>query len=255
VVDAEATVRLYLSSFRVGDQPERLLALLGDGRRTALIANSMDPAPAEGRAKSVSEEIGRLEGIGLEPVEVDLRDYFGRTAELKNVLSAFDLLWVRGGNTFTLRRALRQSGADDLIVDLLRRNAVVYGGYSAGVCVLAPSLRGLELVDPQDDVPDGYDPQVIWEGLGLLPYSVAPHYRSPGHPETEAMEKVVQYFIDNHIRFVAMRDGEVIVIDTTRCLLCESACPECGGYVGEAAGSISWVLCSSCHATFLHDHV
>lgn len=245
-------MRLYLSSFRIGDQPDRLLALLGAGRRTALIANSMDPAPSDVRAKSVGEEIVRLESIGLEPAEVDLREYFGRAADLKNRLSGFDLLWVRGGNTFTLRRAFRQSGAEELIVDLLRRDAVVYGGYSAGVCVLAPSLRGLELVDPPDDVPDGYDPPIIWEGLGLLPYAVAPHYRSPGHPETDAMDKVVEYFISNHVPFVAVRDGEVLVIDSRRCLLCEGVCPECGGYVGEAAGSKGWVLCSACHATFRH---
>jgi dipeptidase E len=245
-------LRLYLSSFRNGDEPERLLGLLGDGRRTALIANSMDPAPNAVRAKSVAEEVVRLESIGLEPVEVDLRDYFGRTGDLNDDLSVFDLLWVRGGNTFTLRRAFRQSGAEELIVDLLRRDAVVYGGYSAGVCVLAPSLRGLELVDAPHDVPDGYDPTVIWEGLGLLPYAVAPHYRSPGHPETEAMDEVVEYFISNHVPFVAIRDGEVIVIDTGRCLLCEGVCPECGGYVGVAAGSKGWVLCSACHATFRH---
>jgi len=40
-----------------------------------------------------------------------------------------------------------------------------------------------------------------------------------------------------------------------RCQLCEGVCPECGGPVGEKAGSLDWVLCSMCHATFLHTHV
>lgn len=38
------------------------------------------------------------------------------------------------------------------------------------------------------------------------------------------------------------------------CLLCRGVCPECGGYVGEAAGSRAWILCSMCHATFTHTH-
>ena len=38
------------------------------------------------------------------------------------------------------------------------------------------------------------------------------------------------------------------------CPLCRGVCPECGGHVGEAAGSLKWVLCSMCHATFRHTH-
>lgn len=40
----------------------------------------------------------------------------------------------------------------------------------------------------------------------------------------------------------------------TDCLLCKEVCPECGGPVGAKAGSLDWVLCSMCHATFNHEH-
>ena len=41
-------MRLYLSSFRMGDHPEHLAALVGgDGRSSVVIANAMDDAPAE----------------------------------------------------------------------------------------------------------------------------------------------------------------------------------------------------------------
>ena len=33
------------------------------------------------------------------------------------------------------------------VIRLLADDAVAYGGYSAGICVLAPTLRGLEGVD------------------------------------------------------------------------------------------------------------
>lgn len=41
---------------------------------------------------------------------------------------------------------------------------------------------------------------------------------------------------------------------TNDCPLCRGVCPECSGPVGEAAGRINWLLCSMCHATFLHEH-
>ncbi len=78
--------------------------------------------------------------------------------------------------------------------------------------MLTPSLHGSELVDDPGVVPDGYDPAIVWEGLAILPYAVAPHYRSD-HPESADTEKAVQYLIDRHILFKALRDGEAIVRD------------------------------------------
>ncbi len=206
-------MRLYLSSFRNGNRPEALLGLLRDRRRTALIYNACDFLPSAERAESLAQEVERLENIGLEATEVDLRDYFGRAGGLEQALSHFDLVWVRGGNTFILRRALRQSGGEHVIKSLVHRDAVVYGGYSAGVCVLSPALHGLELVDDPTVVPDRYKRPIIWEGLDVLPYAVAPHYKSPEHPESARMDEVVGYYIGNHIPFIALRDGEAIVID------------------------------------------
>ncbi len=208
-------MRLYLSSFRNGNKPSELLALLRGGSATAVIFNANDLAPRDVRTEALAEECDRLEKIGLNPTELDLRDYFGSSDDLTEALSRFDLLWVRGGNTFVLRRAFRQSGADRAITQLLRRDAIAYGGYSAGVCVMAPTLRGLDLVDDADAVPDGYEPLIIWEGLGLLPYAVAPHFRSE-HPESAEIERVVAFYIDHHIPFVALRDGEAIVINSDR---------------------------------------
>lgn len=209
-------MRLYLSSFRNGNRPDALLDLLRGGKRTALIYNACDFLPPAERAESLAQEVDRLRSIGLEPAETDLRNYFGGARGLQETLAAFDLIWVRGGNGFILRRALRQSGAEQVITSLVRQDAVAYGGYSAGVCVMSPSLRGIELVDDPSHVPDGYEPAVIWEGLNLLPYAFAPHYKSPDHPESAAIDKVVAYFIDNHVPFIALRDGEALVVDGKR---------------------------------------
>ncbi len=125
-------MRLYLSSYRVGDRPEELSGLLREGCKTALISNALDHVSAEDRSASVAEQVSTLEALGLEATELDLRDWFDSPAEVEETLRGFDLLWVRGGNTFILRRALVQNGADNALVALLRRDAIAYAGYSAG---------------------------------------------------------------------------------------------------------------------------
>lgn len=203
-------MRLYLSSFRFGDHTNKLHELLKGGTRVALIGNSMDFLEGQARSDSINQEIERLKGIGFDPAEVDLRDYFDNPGDLKQKLEQFDLVWARGGNAFILARAFLQSGADKILRELLDKDVLAYGGYSAGVCILTPSLKGLETVDDPRVIPEGYQEREIWGGLGVLPYAVAPHYKSD-HPESSMINDSVQYFIDNHMPFVALRDGEVII--------------------------------------------
>ena len=56
-------------------------------------------------------------------------------------LSSF-LIWVNGGNVFLLRRAMQQSGLDNVIIERKSDDGFVYSGYSAGACVVGPTLRG-----------------------------------------------------------------------------------------------------------------
>lgn len=174
--------------------------------------NAQDNVLPERRAERLQEEMDNLSGLGLQPEELDLRTFFGKTEELREYGKQFDYFWVRGGNVFLLRRAFRQSGFDTIISKLLKEDAVAYGGFSAGICILAPSLRGIELVDPKDAVSEGYDSEVIWDGLGLLDYAIAPHYKSD-HPESADIDKCVDYFKKNGIAYKTLRDGEAILID------------------------------------------
>jgi dipeptidase E len=151
-----------------------------------------------------------FKALGLEPHEVDLRAHFGDVASLRQRLAGFDLVWVMGGNSFVLRRAMKQSGFDTVIRDMLDRDAIAYGGYAAGAVVAGPSLRGHELMDDPFELPEGYDDQLIWSGLGLTPFAIVPHHLSR-HPEAAAAEKVVSYMRARRTRYRALKDGEVIV--------------------------------------------
>jgi dipeptidase E len=137
-------VRLYLSAFRMGDHTERLLGLIPAGASVSVITNACDAYPVADRQAGVQRELSALDALGLNARELDLRAFFGDRRGVERKIDGTDLLWVRGGNTFLLRHALAESGADAVIAERLRGDAVVYGGYSAGVCVLGPTLRGLE---------------------------------------------------------------------------------------------------------------
>jgi len=211
---------MYLSSFRLGDHPEHLVALLDDPRGpAAIIPNACDGYPPDGRREGVQREIDALSGLGIDAQVLDLRDYFDRREQLGGELERYRMVWVRGGNTFLLRYAMAASGADTLLVDLVRRDALAYAGYSAGGCVLAPSLRGLgdgNLDDPGVVQRVYGAPGPIWDGLGLLDYLILPHFESPGHPATEAIGRAVDRFRAAGWPHRTLRDGQAIVIDGAR---------------------------------------
>jgi Peptidase family S51/Major Facilitator Superfamily len=105
-------------------------------------------------------------------------------------------------------QVLADSGADDVLIDLIRRNAIVYAGYSAGACVLTPDLAGLERVD---DIKVVANP--LTTGLALLDRPFVPHVRSPGHPETATCDALAAAYAKAGRPHWALRDGEVLVVE------------------------------------------
>jgi dipeptidase E len=214
-------MKLYLSSFGLGDNPKELKKLVdkhSHNNKVAYIANALDfSTNLIRRMQSVNRDISDLKEIGLDPEEIDLRDYFGKKsakADLQKRLSKFGTIYVTGGNVFILRRAMQESGLDEILKSYRdqpkKYPKTVYAGSSTGACVLSTSLEGLELVDEPDYDPEGYNKQRLNQGLGFINYSIAPHFRSD-HPEAQAINSVVKYYMDNKVLFKALRDGEVIV--------------------------------------------
>ena len=208
-------MRLYLSSFRMGDHSEHLTALAGDNVRAIVIANAIDDATAEVRRDGVDRELTALAALGFDAAELDLRDYFGDTGRLRRDLDGIGLVWLRGGNVFMLRYALHRSGADTVLRELLTADALVYAGYSAGPCVLSPTLRGLDAVDDPEAVRRVHGSEPVWDGLGVLDEMFVPHYRSD-HPESAATETVVDRFRAEGVPFRALRDGQALLVDGSR---------------------------------------
>lgn len=208
-------MRLYLSSYRLGHHADRLLDLTGGKPRVGIISNALDFIPDDARQRyeaTVYSPASELSEVGAKSHHIDLKRYFGNPNALEQALREIDLVWVLGGNVFLLRRAMKQSGFDDLIVKLLSDDGIVYGGFSAGAVVVAQTLKGIDLMDDPNQLASGYDPAVVWNGLGLLDFSIVPHYRSD-HSEAEAAESAVSYFEQQALPFQTIRDGDVILVE------------------------------------------
>lgn len=203
-------MRLYLSSYQLGERSDLLPQMIRGERRGRVIANALDGYDEDRRRRDGYRQIAALAELGLEATDLDLRDH--DRSSIGAEVGEPDFLWVRGGNVFTLRMAMARSGMDSLIDDALRRDAFVYSGYSAGACVLAPSLAGLEQCDPVQDCTNAYG-AVRYDGLGVLDRPVVPHLESPGHPETDLLGEVATRYDENQERYWALRDGQALVID------------------------------------------
>lgn len=203
-------MRLFLSSDNLGNYPGRLLEIVGSGRKAALIMNATDPHTKSERLVRARQQYELLQNLGFNVEEIDLRKYFGKKKQLAEALKMYDLVWVRGGNTFVLRRAMKASGFDQVVKDLLEKDSIVYGGFSAGAIVATPGLHGTEYGDRPDVVPAGYDKKLVWRGLSLVPFYIVPHYKSDWFGE--AADKMVSYLRKKKLPYHVLHDGEVIIV-------------------------------------------
>ena len=209
-------MRLYLSSYRMGDEGDRLVAMAGRSARVAVISNALDSVPSEARQAYADKGGFMVQDWfmerGLSVCDLDLREYFDRPAQIDRALSDIDLVWAIGGNAFLLLRAMRQSGLEAVLKRRLADNSLMYGGWSAGACVAGNSLHGVHLMDEPYRLADGYKFEPEWFGLGLVETVIVPHFASD-HAESAAADLAVAHLEAAGIPFRTLRDGETIIVD------------------------------------------
>lgn len=206
-------MKLYLSSYGIGDYPEKLKELVGkEGAKVAVSVNALDFSTDLPRvSQRLQDEIKGLTALGFKAEQLDLRDYFDNS-NLTKVLKDYDMVWITGGNTFILAKAFRQSGFNKVFEELVASEQLVYGGYSAAFCVLAKSLHGIELVDDKDVEVESYASGEIWDGLGVIDFHPIVHFRS-NHHESDDVEKEYEYVVKNKIPHKTFKDGDVYLVN------------------------------------------
>src|SRR4051795_1114203 len=130
----------------------------------------------------------------FQPMGFDLRAVADRFDD-------FDAIFVGGGNTFRLLKALQ----DRDLVDPIRRRVLAgmpYLGSSAGSIVAGPTLKttkDMPVVEPES-----------FEAIGLVPVHISPHYLDPD-PSSQHMgetqeERILQFLQENEGRVVGLRE-------------------------------------------------
>jgi len=210
-------MRYYLSSYRLWDEEniKKFTEMCSiTNKKVAYINNAIDYSDDQERIKKWLEEwFDSLKSLWLSPELIDLRNYFGKKVELQQKLEEFDIVRVRWWNTFVLRQAMKLSWIDEILINRHQNHIdKIYAWYSAWVCVLGPTLKWLSIVDDPSLRPYWDELEVIWDWLWILPYMVAPHYKSD-HNESADIDKEVELMIDKKMLFIALRDWEAIIIN------------------------------------------
>lgn len=177
------------------------------------VNNAKDFLSKAERDAHTAEKKQEFESFGFDFYELDLRDYFDPTKHpvLAEILKETDLLWLGGGNTFLLRRAMAYSGLDTMASELLKQNAFVYGGSSAGSIVTTKTLHGTDHGDDPYQIVDGYKEEIVWDGLGLIYLQLVPHFNSEWFAkESKAMVNALETL---GLKYETLEDGQVYIVD------------------------------------------
>ncbi len=204
-------MKLYLSSYKLGNDIELLKEWVKNNNKMLVIPNALDVfEDSERKTNGILDKCKDLQELGFETQILDLRNYFNKEDELRRYLQDYNSFYVLGGNVFVLRQAMKLSGFDNYLNDISKLDNYLYAGFSAGICVLAKDLHGIHLADKPEKDPYNYG-NIIWDGIGIIDYMPVPHFDTPEHPESHLMYDVVKYLQDNNLPYQTLRDGDVII--------------------------------------------
>jgi dipeptidase E len=150
----------------------------------------------------------RFETMGYE------LDSLHRATDAARAIEGADAVFIGGGNTFRLLKALY----DSAIMPALRRKVargMPYIGSSAGSIVACPTLKttkDMPIVEP-----------LSFEALGLVDFQISPHYLDPDPASTHMgetqEERIRQFLEENPEPVVGLREGGFLRIGAGSILL------------------------------------
>jgi dipeptidase E len=124
------------------------------------------------------------------------------TAVPQKAVEETDAIFIGGGNTFRLLKALQ----DFDLIEVVRRkvsSGAPYIGSSAGSNVAGPTIKttkDMPIVQPRS-----------FESLGLVPFQISPHYLDPDpnstHMGETQEERILQFLEENDTPVVGIREG------------------------------------------------
>ncbi len=166
------------------------------------------PFALYGRDKYAATARARFEKMGYELSSIH------NASDPKQALSETDTVFIGGGNTFRLLKALYDF---DLLGPIRERVAagMPYVGSSAGSNVAAPTIR------TTNDMPIVQPPS--FDALGLVSFQINPHYLDPDptskHMGETREERIVQFLEENNTPVIGLREGAMLRIENGETIL------------------------------------
>ncbi|OIO49115.1 MAG: hypothetical protein CO042_00270 [Parcubacteria group bacterium CG_4_9_14_0_2_um_filter_41_8] len=142
---------------------------------------------SKGISKPSKEKLEKRMQMALQGFNLEELDIEGKTEqELREILKDKEAIYVEGGSAFYLLKAVRESGFDNVVKDLISKG-VLYIGSSAGSYICCPSIE-MALWKHQDKYE--HCGLTNFTGLNLVSFLITVHYKQ----EYEALlkEKISQ---------------------------------------------------------------
>ena len=190
--------------------------VLGDAKRVLFV-----PFALHDRDKYAAQARERLEQMGCElnSIHTAVDNPTSRDSNtVEQVLREHDAIFIGGGNTFRLLKALYEYDLLDAIRGRVNEG-MLYIGSSAGSNVAAPTIR------TTNDMPIVQPPS--FNALGLVSFQINPHYLDADpnstHKGETREERIIQFLEENETPVVGLREGAMLRIENSQTLLKGSA--------------------------------
>ena len=122
-------------------------------------------------------------------------------------LSAYDAVYIGGGNTFLLLDIVRRSGFDKLLRRYIQSKGVIYGG-SAGAIIMGKDIR---LAGFGDDADKNMVGLKRFDGLNLVNgYSIRCHYTAKDDIKMKA------YIRKTGINTIALKEDAGVIVENSK---------------------------------------
>jgi dipeptidase E len=125
----------------------------------------------------------------------------------QRAIAQTDAIFIGGGNTFRLLKALQDL---ELMEPIRRRilEGAPYIGSSAGSNVAGPTIKttkDMPIVQPRS-----------FDSLGLVPFQISPHFLDPDPASTHMgetqEERILQFLEENEMPVLGLREGAWVVV-------------------------------------------
>ena len=147
----------------------------------------------------IDEHRQKMDELNFSYTEIDIA---GKNEnELKKILDRYDIVMVEGGNSFYLLKAVRESGFDNVIKDLIEKG-IIYIGSSAGSYIACPSIIAATWSEQE------FDRCGITEytAMNLVPFLIRAHYEPSMREILKEKVKDLKYPIR------ALNDNQAILV-------------------------------------------